>query len=108
MSEEEINIAIAQACGWSNDDIKRGCTLRGVSFHVPDYCNVLNVMHEAEKVLAYEQAEQFEDELCDICDMENRNKEYPLPFRFAVVHATARQRAEAFLKTIGKWEGGPQ
>ena len=104
MTEEQINIAIAEACGWDSDDIARGYTLCQFSENVPDYCNDLNVMHEAEKVLNYEQAEQFEDELCDICDMENRHKEYPLPFRFAVVNATSCQRAEAFLKTIGKWK----
>ena len=108
MTNEQINIAIAKACGWDSDDIERGYTLCQFSESVPDYCNDLNAMHEAEKVLTYEQAEQFEDELCDICDMENRHKEYPLPFRFAVAHATAAQRTEAFLKTIGKWEGGPQ
>ena len=108
MTNEQINIAIAKACGWSNDDIERGCTLRGVSFHVPDYCNDLNVMHEAEKVFTYEEAQQFEGELCGICGSENLHKEYPLPFEFSVAHATASQRAEAFLRTIGKWEGGPQ
>ena len=106
MTEEQINIAIAEACGWNNDDIERGYTLCQFSESVPNYCNDLNAMHEAEATLNYEQGEQFEDELCDICvcDMENRHKEYPLPFRFAVAHATAQQRAEAFLKTINKWK----
>ena len=104
MTNKQINIAIAKACGWDSDDIARGYTLCQFSENVPDYCNDLNAMHEAEATLNYEQGEQFEDELCDICDMENRHKEYPLPFRFAVAHATSHQRAEAFLKTIGKWE----
>ena len=104
MNNKQINTTIAEACGWDSDDIARGYTLCQFSENVPDYCNDLNAMHEAEATLNYEQGEQFEDELCDICDMENRHKEYPLPFRFAVAHATARQRAEAFLKTIGKWK----
>ena len=106
MNNKQINTTIAEACGWDSDDIARGYTLCQFSENVPDYCNDLNAMHEAEATLNYEQGEQFEDELCDICvcDMENRHKEYPLPFRFAVAHATAQQRAEAFLKTIRKWK----
>jgi hypothetical protein len=115
MTNEKINIAIAKACGWEyktrpvmgyggiTSEIQYYWSKNGSTGDLPDYCNVLNVMHEAEKVLTYEQAEQFEGELCDICDMENRHKEYPLPFRFAVAHASAAQRAEAFLKTIEKW-----
>jgi hypothetical protein len=104
MTDKQINIAIAEACGWSKDDIERGYTLCQFSENIPDYCNDLNAMHEAEATLNYEQAEQHEDELYDICYKENFHKEYPLPFRFAVAHATAQQRAEAFLKTIGKWK----
>ena len=108
MTNEQINIAIAKACGWDSDDIARGYTLCQFSENVPDYCNDLNAMHEAEKVFTYEEAQQFEGELCGICGSENLHKEYPLPFEFSVAHATASQRAEAFLRTIGKWEGGPQ
>ena len=103
MTNEQINIAIAKACGWDSDDIARGYTLCQFTEDAPDYCNDLNAMHEAEKVFTYEEAEQFEGELCHICGSENLHKEYPLPFEFAVAHATARQRAEAFLKTIEKW-----
>ena len=108
MTNEQINTAIAEACGWDSDDIARGYALCQFSENVPDYCNDLNAMHEAEKVFTYEEAQQFEGELCGICGSENLHKEYPLPFEFSVAHATASQRAEAFLKTIGKWEGGPQ
>lgn len=108
MTNEQINIAIAKACGWDSDDIARGYTLCQFSENVPDYRNDLNAMHEAEKVLTYEEAQQFEGELRGICGSENLHKEHPLPFEFSVAHATASQRAEAFLRTIGKWEGGTQ
>ena len=108
MNNKQINTTIAEACGWDSDDIARGYTLCQFSENVPDYCNDLNAMHEAEKVFTYEEAQQFEGELCGICGSENLHKEYPLPFEFSVAHATASQRAEAFLRTIGKWEGGPQ
>jgi hypothetical protein len=68
----------------------------------PHYLNDLNAMHEAEKVLTYEQAEIFEDELCDVAKSANVVLENPAPWRF-VFHATAAQRAEAFLRTLGLW-----
>jgi hypothetical protein len=52
----------------------------------PDYVHDLNAMHEAEKVLDETQAEDYEELL----------GEYGF-------HSTARQRAEAFLMTLGKW-----
>jgi hypothetical protein len=114
MTDEQINIAIAEACGYKNVTIgvTEG-TIRvvvGYKHHtfdeeIPDYCNDLNAMHEAEATLDFEQAELFEDELCDVTFKNNDGLENPLPCRFSVCHATAAQRAEAFLKTINKWEG---
>jgi len=57
-----------------------------------------------EKMLTGEQAELFEDELFDIAKAKNDVMKNPLPWRFSVCHATAAQRAEAFLRTIGKWK----
>ena len=112
MNNKQINIAIAEACGWKYEKNEThapdGAFWWSKKPEFPDYCNDLNAMHEAEKVFTYEEAQQFEGELCGICGSENLHKEYPLPFEFSVAHATASQRAEAFLKTIGKWEGGPQ
>jgi hypothetical protein len=56
----------------------------------PDYCNDLNAMHEAEKVLTFKDWEFYCDELGGSFQ--------------GCAHATARQRAEAFLRTLGKWE----
>jgi hypothetical protein len=92
MTNEQINEAIAELVNGNNEG------------PFPDCCNDLNVMHEAEKTLNFEQSEFFEDELCDVAKKENDVLENPLPWRFSVCHATARQRAKAFLKTIGKWE----
>lgn len=58
---------------------------------VPDYLSDLNAMHEAEKVLTLEQKSVYCLEL---------NK---LIYGMC---ATAAQRAEAFLKTLGLWEDG--
>lgn len=67
----------------------------------PDYCNDLNAMHEAEKHLLKVKVEIFVENIREIVfDTEVSEEE----FNFFLVHATAAQRAEAFLKTIGKWE----
>ena len=94
MTDKQINAAIAEACGrrqkpngeWFPDN---GLTVG--SQGIPDYCNDLNWMHEAEKTLT-------EDQLWRMAREIERNDEQWY-FR-----ATARQRAEAFLRTLGKWE----
>ena len=115
MTPEAQRIAIAEACGWTNvaprivknvkhqgDDITVG--IWSDDGWIPDYLNDLNAMHEAVSIFDYDQADEFEDHLCDICKRLNDEKENPAPWRFAVVNATASQRAEAFLRTIGKWK----
>jgi hypothetical protein len=65
-----------------------------ISYYLPDYLNDLNAMHEAEKVLDYNQLREMEDSVS---------------FQFAVYpfHATAPQRAEAFLRTLELWKPTP-
>ncbi len=118
MTPEQQRIAIAEACGWT--DIRRPCdsnyhdlptdTLRilysrvcGIppgwvhsqnSRPLPDYLNDLNAMHEAEKLLKSEQHFTFQVELARVINTTT----YPL--NFALLHATATQRAEAFLRTL--------
>lgn len=115
MTNEEINIAIAEACGWKfipeychgEDQPPEFTTVTPDGKHLcgyyPEYCNDLNAMHEAVRIFDYEQLEKFEEHLCDICERANDEAENPAPWRFAVVHATARQRAEALLKTLDLW-----
>jgi hypothetical protein len=99
MTNEQINIAIAEACGWSNDDIERGYTLCQFTEDIPDYCNDLNAMHEAEKSLNQIQARAYSDFL----DQSEQDGTWAGCHCF---HQTAAQRAEAFLRTINKLEGG--
>ena len=107
MTNEQINIAIAEACGWEevepwlNGD--RCFELAGSTCgyrleDIPDYCNDLNAMHQAEKIFNHAQYCRYISELCTLTSADNNS----------MYLATAAQRAEAFLKTIGKWEGGPQ
>ena len=115
MSPEAQRIAIAEACGWSGFE-NSGEFLIGVRPQnevtekllgprtvtnwtprddVPDYINDLNAMHEAEKVIPDEQWVDYYDYLLDTTKP-----------RFVLrdtVTATAAQRAEAFLRTLGRW-----
>ena len=96
MTPDKQRIAIAEACGIVSKD-KWGSlykTPRGILRDCPDYLNDLNAMHEAEKVLDYNQM--------------NRYQNFELS-RFVctgttwICSSTAAQRAEAFLRTLGKW-----
>lgn len=117
MSPEAQRIAIAEACGWTKhrrpdackcgEDIPIGKAMfweyafvppqfnGNMSFWrpVPMYTTDLNAMHEAEKAflgLNVEHHRRYEDALTNISG--------GLPWL-----ATAAQRAEAFLRTLGKW-----
>ena len=96
MTDEQINRAIAEACGWSMEDGVWVWTADGIDctyYELWDWANDLNAMHEAEKVLTDDQREVFYP----------RNLgAWQRPFN--VIYATARQRAEAFLRTLGKWK----
>jgi hypothetical protein len=102
MSEEQINTAIAEACEIISKDQWGSLyrTLHGIVRNCPDYINDLNAMHEAEKMLTEHQWGEYERVLRLVCDgcsyYEGAGKE--------LLHATARQRAEAFLRTLRKWE----
>jgi hypothetical protein len=109
MTSEQINIAIAEACGWT--EIEQYTQAidgwygyepeNGLHSQVPNYCNDLNAMHEAEKVLNDEQWLQYREELRNVVLGGIRMVSQ---WCKADLHATARQRAEAFLRTLGKWE----
>jgi hypothetical protein len=102
MSPEAQRIAIAEACGIVSKD-KWGSlykTPRGILRDCPDYLADLNAMHEAEKVLTVSQLPAYFHFL--IKSVHPRND--PIGFDWVRIHATAAQRAEAFLRTLGKWE----
>lgn len=116
MKPDEMRIAIAEACGWTFEylgncwsgdlysvkppgRLKQTYTREAAIKTLPDYLNDLNAMHEAEKTL-YRGIEQhlywqggygkFKTILGETCDE---------PYS-----ATAAERAEAFLRTIGKYK----
>jgi hypothetical protein len=97
MTDDQINAAIAYACGWKEID---GLSAKGLmgkppealcSFnYIPNYCKDLNAMQKAEDELTFEDWELYCDELGGSLR--------------GYARATSRQRAEAFLRTLGKWE----
>jgi len=94
MTNKQINAAIAEACGrkrrpdgdWYPDNGSAGTQA------ILNYCNDLNAMHEAENTLAGQQFSAYAFVLNDI------------EGSLWGMRATARQRAEAFLRALGKWE----
>lgn len=96
MSKFQHNIAIAEACGYSVwfDSPNEG---QIYIEDLPDYCNDLNAMHEAEKTLG-DRLDLYREFLRLVVTDDPTNR-YNEP-----AFAAARQRAEAFLRTLGKWE----
>lgn len=119
MKPEEQRIAIAKACGFTieSDGITHCLTPCDFSGNynpeakllkkVPDYLNDLNAMHEAEKVLwDTGKAMAFTNQLVGtVCSSQGFrwDKGTPDDHLMYLSHATAAQRAEAFLHTLGKW-----
>jgi hypothetical protein len=107
MKPEKQRIAIAEYCGWDFDPqetkewgsrgrwVKSSTGNLGFNHSIPDYLNSLDAMHEAEKSFrdAPELWEIYFEHLKIICDDANDP-----------ITATATQRAEAFLRTVGRWE----
>ena len=91
MSDEEINKTINEACGWDHKSINCG----GL-----DFCNDLNAMHDAENWIIANKSSLwlFQDYA------QNLRKNFQTLGLDGYIHSTARQRAEAFLRTIGKWK----
>ena len=101
MTPEQQRIAIAEACVWTVHPKNKWVVIPPNSPHsvqplytLPDYLNDLNAMHEAEKVLKGGMRSKYDAELTLICSRD---------YNF-IWESTASQRAEAFLRTIGKWE----
>ena len=111
MTNQQINIAIAEACGWTdcvfveslkltkgfpppNNPPIYGTYENGMA-QLPNYCNDLNAMREAMLTLTNEQGFGF---LWHLNDMGFVGGDWEL------LTLDSQVLAEAFLRTIGKWE----
>jgi hypothetical protein len=87
--------------GWElNQHLSKGDKDRKFTCHVetfPDYCNDLNAMWQVEETLTPEQTHTMNELL--FLEV--------VPMTVKTWHATAAQRAEALLRTIGKWQEAP-
>ena len=90
-------IAIAEACGHGDYSTQMNGWHDNQIHGLPDYLNDLNAMRDAEMVLEPDQITDYLEWL-GMCSGDDAHQVW------AYVHATAAQRAEAFLLTIGKWE----
>ena len=90
MTDQEINIKIAELCGWKQQTI---CTdMQGIPWpsDPPNYAADLNACHEFEEGLTAEQWCEY-DKLLPLHDPQKS-------------HCTSRQRCEAFLRVHDQWE----
>jgi hypothetical protein len=111
LNAETQRIAIAEACGWKHEPDKYyedrlawfdpSTNGRCSTGDLPDYLNDLNAMHEAEKGLTTE-----DQQWKYVALLVGRDWTESWSFFDAskAIHATAAQRAEAFLKTLGFWK----
>ena len=108
MTDTEINIAIAECCGWRGPSAPYHLVDAQMAQPL-DYVNDLNAMHEAEKSLTTQQEQGYVERLGATLmnaayDNDPRWLDSELSSHDSVYRATARQRAEAFLRTVGKWK----
>jgi len=119
MTKERQNIVIAEFCGWRITDetvinpvgesryarFKNG--VDQIANIIPDYTGSLDAMAGAESNLKgsrddeHSQLSGFIEQLSLVCGdgMEPLNV-----YDWDLIHSTAEQRAEALIKTIGRWE----
>lgn len=112
MNPIEQQIAIAESVGWrkicSNDAVVYVKDADLVSYQartqeqLPNYLKDLNAMHEVENAF-YKRAGMYEFERYLTHLQHIMNRVPPVQENMFFVSAPAAQRAEAYLRTIGKW-----
>ena len=97
MTDQQINQRIAEACGLKPKRRTVYYPKSGMKVETvppPSYCSDLNAMHDAEKTLT--------DAIMFV--MAHHIERLVSAHGQHYFHASARQRAEAFLRALGKWE----
>ena len=106
MTHKQINEAIALACGWRFEDGVWMWTANGVDWTSPelrDYCEDLNAMYEAEQML-WRKDYNLRYDYLDYIGKVLMPSQWQRIVASDMLNLTARDKAEAFLRTIGKWE----
>lgn len=100
MTNVQINAAIAEACGWRNEDGVWMRTANGIDhrrWKLWYWATDANAMNEAEEILNEEQRVVYEALLNEWLAKKRSGSRYT--FNIPACH-----RAEAFLRALGKWE----
>ncbi len=112
MTPEEMRVAVAEACGWTdvghgvgpnrnlwlgNKPIAGGLLC---DQHVPNYPEDLNACHEMEKVLKGHQVNDYTHRLIAVTQASGVADGVPWLNTYALYHSTPAQRCEAFLRTV--------
>lgn len=99
LSAKEQRIKVAELCGFTNigeSNLDIEFCLWGISpdtkqwKEIPEYLSDLNAMHEAEKMLQDDKQEIYAGNIIITCGFQG----------YKIAHATAAQRAEAFVLTM--------
>lgn len=128
MTDQEINIAISEILGVQKKEIDKRLAWEkverdfqygtiGINEYykehlrvdptpkvIVDYANDLNAMHEATKILKGRQVLEYVNNLWEVVAPGADWDSAPTGTFFAFINATARQRAEAFLRALNKWK----
>lgn len=114
LTELEQRIACAELQGWVRCSFTRTemqeeavWHLEGKGFELesdlPNYPHDLNAMHEVEKTLIGANGySEYPEVLYQV--VYKNVVDQPLELHFSIVHASASQRLEAYLKLKGKWQ----
>lgn len=117
MKPEKQRVVIAESYGWTHVGprtckkdpcgVEPGGTSRENTKHIPDYLNDRNHMIEAVKTLPRQGADTEDHFILELHLLTTgREIDYDTPVgdMFLMVTATPAQLAEAYLKTIKRWE----
>lgn len=115
MKHEKQRIAIAKLCGWEESQMSKRCCFdpRGFSTYwdnAPDYLHDLNACHAFEEQLTWSHEDGrgtcsvYREHLERIVHEKWKSRDTECAAECHEWHATAAQRCEAFLRTMGKWE----
>jgi hypothetical protein len=101
MKDEELNKTIAKAINWKPFTLSfdmQGNPIEGWD-KVPNFCGDLNLMNDVEKTLSDEQYKLYHSFLFNDSYVDGKIN---IESRRNYISASARQRAEAFIRTLGE------
>lgn len=105
MSDDEINQEIGEHLGWSwCEKCNRWHSPSNDQYsEPPNFVEDLNAMHSAEETIQGEAADDYYNRYLPFVSGAEKREQGPMDWK-KFAHATGRQRAEAFLKTMNLWK----